>query len=153
MSSWKPFFNRNLLDIASKNQAPKLIVSSKSIGKNNTFLLLSYFIIRLLLHQDIRGTEPGTGTGTGWSGSCTNRRKPEGLKTVTAENRPGPHANPGLGSWSGVLVQAPGRGSRSGLLVWGPGAGTWPLGRSGRMHLFLSYTHFFLLQVLRRAPA
>ena len=33
MSSWKPFFNRNLLDKASKNQALKLEYSLKSIGK------------------------------------------------------------------------------------------------------------------------
>ena len=33
MSSWKPFFNRNLLDIVSKNQALKLNFLLISIGK------------------------------------------------------------------------------------------------------------------------
>ena len=37
MSSWKPFFNRKLLDKASKNQALKLEFSLKSIGKIMVF--------------------------------------------------------------------------------------------------------------------
>ena len=39
MSSWKPFFNRNVLDKASKNQALKLEFSLKSIGKIMVFCL------------------------------------------------------------------------------------------------------------------